>query len=217
MSSAENIPRIYTVAQQKGGAGKSTLAAHLAVAWALQGKAVALVDIDPQGSLGAWAALRMEQKNAGAVPLTFEHITGWRTQNIVETLAASHDVVIVDSPPHADTEARIAIRAADVVVVPVQPSPLDLWAVSPTLEAAGRERSPALLVLNRMPPRGQLAGSVSEKLGMLDSPVAHSTIGNRIAFAEAMAVGRTALETKPTGIAAEEIRSLAIELAGYNS
>ncbi len=103
--------KIFSVAQQKGGAGKTTLAAHLAIAFADLGKSVAVVDIDPQGSLSGWFAARGRRRDQRHGP-TVVAVQGWRLQNEVRRLARDHDVVLVDSPPHADTEARIGIRTA---------------------------------------------------------------------------------------------------------
>ncbi|MDW3206925.1 MAG: ParA family partition ATPase [Alphaproteobacteria bacterium] len=205
--------KIFTVAQQKGGAGKSTLAAHLALAWVLKRKSVALVDIDPQQSLAAWYAARERHFGEDRTGLTFEAMTGWRAARVVEKLAESHDFILIDSPPHADTDARVAVRAADIVLVPAQPSPLDVWATQPTLELAAKEKSTALMVLNRVPPRANLTAQMITRLGDYPVKVAKSTIGNRVAFAEAMVSGRTALETKGASVAAKEIRALANELA----
>src|SRR5689334_11225470 len=116
---------VITVAQQKGGAGKTTLAAHLATAWAGAGKKIALVDIDPQASLSAWYKTREERFGPGATGIDFSQVTGWRVQGEVERRARDHDIVLIDGPPHAETEARIAVRSARLVVVPVQPSPMD--------------------------------------------------------------------------------------------
>ncbi|MDF1748067.1 MAG: ParA family partition ATPase [Alphaproteobacteria bacterium] len=205
--------KILTIAQQKGGAGKSTLAAHLALAWVLKKKSVALVDIDPQQSLAAWYAQREATLGEGETGITFESATGWRAASVVEKLAKTHDYVVIDSPPHAETDARVAVRAADLVVVPVQPSPLDVWATLPTLEMAEKEKSAVLLVLNRVPPRANLTAQMITKLGGYKVNVAKSTIGNRVAFADAMVTGRTALETKTSSVAAKEMRALANELA----
>lgn len=204
--------KVFTVAQQKGGAGKSTLAAHLAVCWSIQGKRVALVDIDPQGSLANWHAVREETMGAGETGLTFDQVTGWRTQRAVETLARDHDVVVIDSPPHAETEAKIAIRAADLVVVPSQPSPLDVWATVPTLEVAAKEKTQVVIALNRVPPRASLTGDMMARLKDYDVALAEAPVGNRVLFASAMAEGRTALEVRPSSTAAGEIRALADEL-----
>ena len=110
--------KIITVAQQKGGAGKTTLAAHLAVAYTAMNKKVVAVDIDPQQSLTRWYALRQERLGAaaeGEAGVLVSAIEGWRARVEVDRAAADHDLVIIDSPPHAETEARIAIRAADLV------------------------------------------------------------------------------------------------------
>lgn len=205
--------KIVTIAQQKGGAGKSTLAAHLALAWALKKKSVALVDIDPQQSLAAWYGQREISLGADQTRITFASATGWRAAGVVEKLAKTHDYVLIDSPPHADTDARVAVRAADLVLVPAQPSPLDVWATLPTLEMAVKEKSAVLLVLNRVPPRANLTAQMITKLGGYKVTVAKSTIGNRVAFADAMVSGRTALETKASSVAAKELRALANELA----
>ena len=203
---------VFTVAQQKGGAGKSTLAAHLAVAWLKQKKSVALIDIDPQHSLGRWYEARVATLGKDGAGISFTEVTGWRTQKAVEDLGRSHDIVVIDSPPHAETEAKIAIRAANLVVVPSQPSPMDVWATVPTLEMAAKEKSPVIIVLNRVPPRAGLTGQMIERLGDYDVQLAKSTVGNRVAFADSMVSGLTALETKPSSTAAAELRALAKEL-----
>jgi chromosome partitioning protein len=120
----------------KGRRRQTTLAAHLAVAYTAMKKRVVAVDIDPQQSLSRWYALRRESMDGTAAGVLVSAIEGWRARVEVDRVAAGHDVVIIDSPPHAETEARIAIRAADLVVVPVQPSPMDIWATGPTLELA---------------------------------------------------------------------------------
>src|SRR5580658_8857507 len=118
--------RIITIAQQKGGAGKTTLAAQLAAVWSVQGKRLALLDIDPQASLAAWAELRRARLGGAALGFEFAALSGWRAADWIERHARDADFVIVDSPPHGELEARIAVRAATLVVVPLQPSPLDL-------------------------------------------------------------------------------------------
>lgn len=203
---------VFAIAQQKGGAGKSTLAAHLAVAWSRAGRSVGLVDIDPQGSLSFWHRVREQRLGSGETGLDFADVTGWRTQKTVDDLARRNDIVVIDSPPHAETEAKIAIRAADLVIVPSQPSPLDVWATTPTLELAAKEKSPVSIVLNRVPPRANLTARMITKLGEYEVRVAKATIGNRVAFAESMAIGLTALEAKPRSTGSLELQALADEL-----
>ncbi|MFD1627297.1 ParA family partition ATPase [Azospirillum griseum] len=207
--------KVFTVAQQKGGAGKTTLAAHLAIAWAQLGHSVATVDIDPQGSLTRWHAVRAEA-TGGKPGFTHVQITGWRTQAEVEKLARSHSIVVIDSPPHAQTEARIAVRAASLVVAPVQPSPMDLWAVHPTIELASQEKRRLLLVLNRVPPRAKIADELVAKVQELANPpavlLADAQVGNRTAYAGTLMSGLSVTEAARKTVAAAEMQALAEEI-----
>ncbi|PWC54661.1 ParA family partition ATPase [Azospirillum sp. TSO22-1] len=207
--------KVFTVAQQKGGAGKTTLVAHLAIAWMQLGYKVATVDIDPQGSLTRWFEVRSEATD-GQPGFTHVQITGWRTQAEVEKLARDHDVVVIDSPPHAQTEARIAVRAASLVVAPVQPSPMDLWAVQPTLDLAKQEKRRLFLVLNRVPPRAKLAdeliGKVRELVNPPDIELAEAQIGNRTAYAGTLLTGLSVTEAAKRTQAAAEMQTLATEI-----
>ena len=201
---------VITIAQQKGGAGKTTLVAQLAIAILKTGRSVAAIDIDPQASLSQWHEERV--KTLGEAGLDLSQITGWRTTGEVERLAQRHDVVLIDSPPHAETEARIAVRSAKLVVVPVQPSPMDFWATKPTLDLARKEKRPALLVLNRIPPRGRLADELIAKAGELGADVAAARIGNRVGYPDAMMQGLSVVEVNRSGRAAKEIDALAEEI-----
>jgi chromosome partitioning protein len=203
---------IITIAQQKGGAGKTTLAIHLALAWAEAGKRVAIIDIDPQASLSNWFRLRKQRFGGDAVPIEVVAVGGWRVAGEVERQARGHDVVVIDSPPHAETEARIAVRSARLVLVPVQPSPMDFWATKPTLDLARAEKVPALLVLNRVPSRANLTGAMFEAYRALEVPLAHARIGNRIALAAALNEGQGILEYEPQSRAAAEIVALGTEI-----
>src|SRR5580693_9791949 len=103
---------VITIAQRKGGAGKTTLAAQLAVAWARQGVRVAVLDIDPQGSLAGWIELRRARLGANAIGFDFAAFPGWRASQWIDDRARHTDLVVIDNPPHAETEAQIAVRAA---------------------------------------------------------------------------------------------------------
>ncbi len=204
--------KILTVAQQKGGAGKTTVTAHLAVAFTAAKKSVAVVDIDPQQSLAMWYRLREERLGDAGAGLLVSAVKGWRSRSEVEKLAREHDIVLIDSPPHAETEAKIAVRSANLVIVPVQPSPMDVWATKPTLELAQKEKVPALLVLNRVPPRANLTDEMLAEIKTYGAKIAKTRIGNRVAFASALAEGRAVGEFQPRGQAAAEIRALTKEV-----
>lgn len=203
--------RIITVAQQKGGAGKTTLAAQLAVTWAKRGNTVAVVDIDPQRSLASWHAWRVENQ-ADSAPLHLSDVAGWRLGTELDRLRGRFDLVIVDTPPHAETEARAAVRAGDVVLLPVQPSPMDLWATRTTVDMAAKENTEALIIMNRMPPRGKLPDMMLEKLLEEGLPIAHTKLGNRVAYAASMMEGKGVVEYQPSSTAAREIGALATEV-----
>jgi chromosome partitioning protein len=202
---------VVAVAQRKGGAGKSTLAANLAAALAGFGDRVSLLDTDPQRTLGRWGAERAKAGPRAAV-LDLEAPSGWRLPAMLDKLRQSHDYVLIDTPPHADTDAKIAIRGADLVIVPLQPSPADLWAMDATLDLASGERKPAALVLNRAPPSGKLLTEVQGQIAARGLTLLAPAIGNRAGIAQAFALGLGVTEASPRTAAADEMRSLAAAL-----
>jgi len=202
------MSKVITIAQQKGGAGKTTVAAHIAVALSQKGNRVAIIDIDPQGSLSYWHNIREKRFGEGYTGLTFAAVSGWRVGSEVSRLKRICDYVIIDSPPHTETEARTAIRAADLIIIPVQPSPTDLWASKATIELAKTERVPVRVVLNRVSANSRLAATISAELPDL----ADTTLGNRVLFASALLEGRSATEVDPNSAAASEVKSLVKEI-----
>ncbi len=203
---------VITIAQQKGGSGKTTLAAHLAVAWTQAGQRVAILDVDPQGSLGQWFERREDRLGEAGMDLSFRTASGWGARREAKALTRDHDLVVVDTAPHADREARSAMENASLVVVPVQPTPSDLWATQATLELASNERIPAAMVLNRVPARARLTAEIEAALAEFDAPLAQGRLGNRVAFAESFGRGATVLEAAASSVAAGEVRALAEEL-----
>jgi len=206
--------QVITIAQRKGGAGKTTLAAQLAVAWARQGARVAVLDIDPQGSLAAWVDLRRARLGGEAIGFEFAALPGWRAAQWVEDRARQADLVVIDCPPHAETEARIVVRPAGLILIPVQPSPLDLWATGATLKMVHGEGRRALIVLNRVSPRSSLTSDIAAQLTGAGAPIAAARIGNRVALARAMAAGLGVAESAGANAAATEINALAEEIRG---
>lgn len=205
--------KIITVAQQKGGSGKTTIAAHLAVSMMLQGDyPVAIVDVDPQGSLGSWFEAREELLGETGTGLSFRTSSGWGARREARSLARDHGVVIVDTPPKTDSDVRPSIEIADLVLVPIQPTPVDLWATEQTLRIAEREDTPARLVLNRVPARAALTAEMQAAISQNDFPLIEAIVGNRIAYAASMGLGRTVVETEPSGKASAEISALTEEI-----
>lgn len=203
---------ILAVAQRKGGAGKSTLAANLAAALAGQGAPVTVIDIDPQRTLSHWHRERA-QHGERFPALALESPSGWRLPGIVERRRREPGFIILDTPPHNEADAKLAIRAADLVLVPLQPSRADLWAMDATLELATAERRPYRLLLNRLPASGRLRDAVLAELMERKLPVLEQSLGNRAAYAEALARGLGVTEAAPRGLAAAEMRALAAAIA----
>ncbi len=206
--------KIISIAQQKGGSGKTTLAAHLAVAGSLRksGNSVAILDTDPQGSLGQWYLKRCETLGDDNVGLELRTASAWGAKLEARNLAKTHDLVIIDTPPKADWDCRPAMDAADLVVIPILPSPVDLWATAPTVETAAKQKATCLVVLNRAVARARLTGESLDAMQKLDAPVAKAQFGNRVAFAGCMGTGKTVLESGGAGPARAEAQALADEV-----
>ncbi|SLN20417.1 Chromosome-partitioning ATPase Soj [Roseivivax jejudonensis] len=202
---------VITVAQQKGGSGKTTLAANLATGFLRQGRSVALIDTDPQGSLGRWFMTRLEDSD-GEPDLEFATSSAWGITYETRKLAGAHDIVIIDTPPKADSDLRPALRAADLVIVPVSMSHVDLWATEGVLDLARREGKEALVVLNRARANTRLGADVGEKAQELMARIAATQIANRVVYAEALGQGRGAAEGTKTPARAE-VDALTAEVA----
>lgn len=202
---------IITVAQQKGGAGKTTLVVQLATAFRAQGRSVALIDIDPQASLTGWMRLR-EHRQRNAAEIRFSMIGGWRLGVELERLKRDTDLIVVDTPPHTETDARTAIRSADLVLVPCQPSSLDIWASNATVEHAIKERRRVALILNRVPPRARAVEEARAAIIELGAQALGCQLGNRQAFVASIAHGLGVIESEPKSAAADEVRALMTEV-----
>ena len=204
---------VVAVLNQKGGAGKTTIATHLARAWQLAGKDVLLVDSDPQGSARDWAAVRDDQP----VP-----VVGIDRPTIDRDLksVASKDLVVIDGAPQAADLAVSAIKAATFVLIPVQPSPYDIWATSDLVDLVKQRielmdgRLQAAFVVSRAIKGSRIGSEITEALTGYGLPILDARITQRVGYPGSAAGGTTVLDEDPDGDAAREIRALMKELDG---
>ncbi|MDR7123990.1 ParA family partition ATPase [Pseudotabrizicola sp. 4114] len=200
--------QVITVAQQKGGSGKTTLSVNLAVELVRRGVSVALLDTDPQGSLGRWFMARRER--LGDPGMDLSTASAWGVGYECEKLRKTHDIVIIDTPPKIDADLRPSLREATLVLIPVSASHVDLWATDGVLDLAARENRTTLIVLNRCKAGTRLGEEVANAAGDL-AEVATARLGQRVAYAETMGNGLAVSEVGKSP-AATEIAALADEI-----
>jgi chromosome partitioning protein len=176
--------KVIAVLNQKGGAGKTTIATHLARALQIGGAEVLLVDSDPQGSARDWAAVREDQ------PVPVVGLDRPTIERDLKSITAK-DFVVIDGAPQAANLAVSAIKAADFILIPVQPSPYDIWATADLVD---------------------LVKQVAEALHGYGLPVLASQITQRVSYPGTAAKGTTVTDEEPAGDAAREIFALAAEV-----
>ena len=197
------------VANLKGGAGKSTVAVNLAVALHRAGHRVLVVDADGQGSTATWAAKAAELDHEGPPVVA---INGKTLRRDLAHVARGFDAVVIDTPPKMAVEARAAMLVADLVLLPVCPGAPDVWALADTVAVLedARQLRPELLarvVLNRATRSGLMQATKPAVAG-LGVPVLGVALGNRVAFAEAFAVGQGVIDNAAKSEAALEVRRM---------
>ena len=206
------LSKVITIAQQKGGTGKTTLAVHLALAFIkYHNHKVAIIDTDPQGSLGKWFMIRSE-KNSLNKNLTFKTASLWGAQYESKILKQDHDIVIIDTPPKIESDARPAIEAADLVLIPVAPSPVDFWATESIIEIAKKAKRKVLIQINRANHRSKLISKTHEYIKSINVKSTDTLIGHRQIFVSSMGEGKTVVEKQRKSKAVEEIKSISNQI-----
>jgi chromosome partitioning protein len=195
--------KVIAVISQKGGAGKTTLALHLAVAAEQDGRQTAVIDLDPQASATSWSDSRDVETPA---------VVSAQASRLSQVLKAAEQAgaafAILDTAPHSESSALGAARAADLILIPCRPAILDLRAIGNTVDLARLAEKPAAVVLNTVPPRGTLAEEAQQAVAGYGVEVVPVHIGQRAAFQHSLTAGQTAQEYEPGGKAAEEITQL---------
>jgi len=203
---------IISVLNQKGGVGKTTLAVHIATAFARRGNRVLLVDADPQGSALDWSASRIGTPLFPVIGLPKASL-----HREIPILAVDYQMVIIDGPPRVYEVARSAILASDVVLIPVQPSPYDVWAAKEIVDLLAEavsfnENLKSAFVINRKIVNTAIGRDVAEALAEYRLPVLTAQVCQRVSFAESATQGQTVLETDVNSLASQEIEALVAEV-----
>jgi chromosome partitioning protein len=207
--------KIIAVLNQKGGAGKTTIATNLAHALQLDGHKVILVDSDPQGSARDWNAA-----SDGALV----KVIGMDRSTLAKDILAvvdNHDFIIIDGAPQIADLAIAAIKCADMILIPVQPSPYDIWACEDLVEIikARQEitdgKPKAAFVISRVIKNTQLGKEIREALEGYELPVFKNFTTQRVIYAKSASTGSTVLSSEMKEEASNEIRAIANELKDF--
>ena len=202
---------VIAVLNQKGGSGKTTIATHLARALQIGGADVMLIDSDPQGSARDWAAVRDDQ------PLSVVGIDRPTIERDIKSVSRK-EYIVIDGAPQAANLAVSAIKAATFVLIPVQPSPYDIWATADLVELVKQRievtdgKLRAAFVVSRAIKGTKIGGSVSAALVDYGLPILESRITQRVIYPGSAAGGGTVFDEEPDGEAAREVRALLEEI-----
>jgi chromosome partitioning protein len=195
--------KTVAIISQKGGAGKTTLALHVAVASEQAGRSAAVIDLDPQASATGWGDHRGKERPA---------VVSSQASRLGQVLKVANEggvaLSIIDTAPHSENAALAAARSADLILIPCRPAILDLRAINSTIDLAKLAGKPAIVVLNCVPPRGSLGEDADEAIEVYGIKVCPVRIGQRAVFIHALTEGKTAQEYEPRGKGAGEIRQL---------
>lgn len=208
------MPRIIAVLNQKGGSGKTTIATNLAHALALGGVRVLLVDSDPQGSARDW-----NEANGGQV-LPVVGLDRETLPTDLKAISGGYDFVVVDGAPQVARLAAAAVKVADLVLIPVQPSPYDIWAAADLVEVVKARQEitdgkpVAAFVISRSIRNTKLSGEVTEALAGYGFPVLQHGTTQRVVYPTSAAVGQTVFSDPANVAAIGEMEAIATELLG---
>jgi chromosome partitioning protein len=197
------MPTIAIISQ-KGGAGKTTVAIHLAAAAQDAGQVSLIIDTDPQATASQWAAWRQDQP-----PEVIDSPPPRLSAKVAQAVGQGAEVVVIDTPPHADSAARAAVEVADLVLIPCRPSAFDLSAIQTTAKLVQLLRKPAFVVFTAGSPNApRVYAEAGELVDSYGTPPCPILVPDRAAYRHASAEGRTVMELEPAGKAADEIRDL---------
>ena len=195
--------KTIAIISQKGGAGKTTLTLHLAVAYAKAGYNTAIIDLDPQASATKWSDRRTEE-----MPVVLSAHASRLHHEINRIRESSGEILFLDTAPHSDSAALEAAKVADIILIPCRPAILDMEAIINTLDLVRTTKTPVYVVMNAVAPQGKERSEAIEAIKGLGVDVVPHWMVERVAYARSLVSGQTAQEFEPDGKASEEIEHL---------
>ena len=207
---------IYAFLNQKGGVGKTTLAIHVADALSRRRSRVLLIDADPQQTAMKWSTFRTGENRFSVIAMAKPTL-----HKELPPIYADYDDIVIDGPPRVHDLAKSIILSADLVLMPVQPSPADVWATSETVDLVDearvfKESLKSAIAINRKIVNTVIGRDVREALSTLNTPILQSDISQRVAFAEALNTGQTVMDLDARGRAANEVDAFVSELVSMS-
>ena len=209
------MAKIIGIINQKGGVGKTTLSVNLAMGLKQTGDRVLLVDSDPQGSARDWHAV------GNGELLTVIGLDRPTLDKDVKALKDNYDWIVIDGPPKLADMTIAAIRCSDVVLIPVQPSPYDIWATEDTIDLIKARQQvteglpKSAVLISRQITNTKLGREVREAINGYEIPTFNFSTCQRVVYAETAAKGGTVLDMAPNSEAAIEIKQIVQELKEF--
>ena len=204
--------KIISLSNQKGGSGKTTLSANLAVLWSNSQYKVAVIDADNQKSLTNWIDERKKYYGESDIGLDIYSYDSNSILQDLKNIKRKYDFIIIDSPPSITYDTIQIIRSSDFVYVPVQPSPIDLMATIPFLNLASKERKKTTIILNRVMPRVKITDAMVLRLRYAGAKIARSRVSGKVIFAETFTKGRGVVDISINSDVSKEIIKLGNEI-----
>ena len=204
--------KIITLANQKGGSGKTTLSVNLAVLWSNSQYRVAVFDADTQGSLKYWLEARKKYYGENDIGID---VYPYHTHSLgedIKKIKRKYNFIVIDSPPSITYDTIQIVKNSDRVFVPVQPSPVDLLATIPFLNLVKQEKKKAIVILNRVMSRARLTDAMVMRLRYAGAKIARSRISSKVIYAETYSVGRGVVDISITTDVSKEIINVGNEI-----
>ena len=204
--------KVISLTNQKGGSGKTTLSANLAVLWSNSGYKVAVIDADAQNSLTYWLEARKKYYGEDNIGITSYNFDVLNLKEEIKQIKRKFNFIIIDSPPSITFDTIQIIKASDRVFVPVQPSPLDLMATVPFINLVKQEKKNPIIFLNRVMPRARLTDAMILRLRYSGAKIARTKISGKVIYAETFNAGRGVIDISIKSPASKEILNLGNEI-----